>query len=139
MGHTIKLVEDATANAINRLASPTLNGIVINPNQEKVQPFMVNLPVMSSKSTCLNYRNCRKLDALITINAIPGFFCHRSAFVLYRYKRHNHRAGFQHMRKAFVIGDMRYFDEDPRFGLITLALQVVLCLLLSMTLVRQYK
>jgi uncharacterized membrane protein len=21
------------------------------------------------------------------------------------------------MRKAFVIGDMRYFDEDPRFGL----------------------
>jgi hypothetical protein len=43
MGHTIKLVEDATANAIkNRLASPTLNGIVINPNEEKVQPFMVN-------------------------------------------------------------------------------------------------
>jgi hypothetical protein len=42
MGHTIKLVEDATANAIkNRLASPTLNGIVINPNEEKVQPFMV--------------------------------------------------------------------------------------------------
>jgi len=31
MGHTIKLVEDATAKAIkNRLASPTLNGIVIN-------------------------------------------------------------------------------------------------------------
>jgi uncharacterized membrane protein len=25
------------------------------------------------------------------------------------------------MRKAFVIGDMRYFDEDPRFGLITLS------------------
>jgi hypothetical protein len=61
MGHTIKLVEDATANAIkNRLASPTLNGIVINPNQEKVQPFMVNLLVMSSKSTCLNYRKLQK-------------------------------------------------------------------------------
>jgi uncharacterized membrane protein len=28
---------------------------------------------------------------------------------------------FNDMRKAFVIGDMRYFDEDPRFGLITLS------------------
>jgi uncharacterized membrane protein len=116
-------VEDATANAIkNRLASPTLNGIVINPNQEKVQPFMVNLLVMSSKSTCLNYRKLKKLDALITINAIPGSFSAiDQPLFIYRYKRSTTtEQDYNDMRKAFVIGDMRYFDEDPRFGLITL-------------------
>jgi hypothetical protein len=87
MGHTIKLVEDATANAIkNRLASPTLNGIVINPNEEKVQPFMVNW--LCPANTCLNYKIAEKLDALITINAIPGSFSAiDQPLFIYRYKK----------------------------------------------------
>jgi uncharacterized membrane protein len=103
---------------------------------------MVNLLVMSSKSTCLNYRNCRKLDALITINAIPGSFSaiDQPLFYISLQESTTTEQDYNDMRKAFVIGDMRYFDEDPRFGLITLLkLQVVLCLLRSMTLVRQYK
>jgi uncharacterized membrane protein len=30
-------------------------------------------------------------------------------------------ADYNELRKAFVIGNMRYFHEDPRFGLITLS------------------
>jgi hypothetical protein len=40
MEHTIKLVEQATENAKTRLKSP-LNGISVDPNQEKGQQFMV--------------------------------------------------------------------------------------------------
>jgi uncharacterized membrane protein len=30
-------------------------------------------------------------------------------------------ADYNELREAFVIGNMRYFHEDPRFGLITLS------------------
>jgi hypothetical protein len=42
MEHTIKLVEQATENAIKtRLKSPTLNGISVIPIKKKGQQFMV--------------------------------------------------------------------------------------------------
>jgi uncharacterized membrane protein len=28
---------------------------------------------------------------------------------------------YYELRTAFTLGDMRYFEEDPRFGLITLS------------------
>jgi hypothetical protein len=37
MEHTIKLVEQATENAIKTIEVPTLNGISVDPNQEKGQ------------------------------------------------------------------------------------------------------
>lgn len=125
MGHTIKLVEDATAKAIkNRLASPTLNGIVINPNQEKgtavygeFTGYVQQIYLSKLQETA------EKLDALITINAIPGSFSSidRPLFYISLQKNTTTENDYNDLRKAFVIGDMRYFDEDPRFGLITLS------------------
>jgi uncharacterized membrane protein len=34
-------------------------------------------------------------------------------------KKQAQEADYNELRKAFVIGNMRYFHEDPRFGLIT--------------------
>jgi uncharacterized membrane protein len=59
---------------------------------------------------------------LITINAIPGSFSaiDQPLFYISLQESTTTEQDYNDMRKAFVIGDMRYFDEDPRFGLITL-------------------
>jgi uncharacterized membrane protein len=89
MGHTIKLVEDATANAIkNRLASPTLNGIVINPNQEKGTVYGEFTGYVQQIYLSKLQEIAEKLDALITINAIPGSFSAiDQPLFIYRYKK----------------------------------------------------
>lgn len=125
MEHTIKLVENATENAIKtRLASPTLNGISINPNQEKGTAVYGSITGYVQQIYMSNLqRIAEKLDALITINAIPGTFSaiDKPLFYISEQKNTTTEDDYNEMRKAFVIGNMRYFDEDPRFGLITLS------------------
>ncbi|MEZ7498039.1 DUF2254 domain-containing protein [Flavobacterium sp. Arc3] len=125
MGHTIKLVENATANAIeNRLASPTLYGLAINPHQEQgiavysqITGYVQQLYISKLQEIA------EKLDAIITINALPGSFSSidKPLFYISLKKSTTTETDYNEMRKAFIIGDMRYFDEDPRFGLITLS------------------
>lgn len=125
MGHTIKLVEDATAIAIKLwLESPTLNGIAINPNQDK------GLAIYSDVSGYVQQINmsrlqktAEKLDAIITVNAVPGTFAtlDKPLFYLTLKTTLSETPDYKDIKKAFTIGDMRYFDEDPRFGLITLS------------------
>jgi len=125
MGHTIKLVEDTTANAIEFwLESPTLNGIAIKPNQEK------GSAVYSDYSGYVQQINMSKLqkiaetlDAVITINTVPGNFATLDKPLYYIILKNtgSEIPDFKETKKAFTIGDMRYFDEDPRFGLITLS------------------
>lgn len=125
MGHTIKLVEDATASAIkSRLESPTLNGIVIDPNQAK------GIAIYSDTTGYVQQINMSKLqkiaetlDAVITVNAISGNFAtlDKPLFYILLKTTSSEILDYQEIQKAFTIGHMRYFDEDPRFGLITLS------------------
>jgi uncharacterized membrane protein len=74
MEHTIKLVEQATENAIKtRLKSPTLNGISVDPNQEKGQHGEITGYVQQIYMSNLQ-GIAERLDAIITINAVPGTF-----------------------------------------------------------------
>lgn len=125
MGHTIKLVEEATENAIKaRLEAPTLNGVAINPNQEK------GFAIYSDVTGYVQQINMFKLqkiaetwDAFITIKALPGSFAtiDKPLFYLVIKTKASKQPDYQEMKSAFTIGTMRYFDEDPRFGLITLS------------------
>lgn len=125
MGHTIRLVEGATANAIKaRLESPTLNGIAINPNREK------GLAIYGDTSGYVQQINMHKLqkiaetlDAIITVNAIPGNFASldKPLFYVILKTAISEIPDYKEIKEAFTIGDVRYFDEDPRFGLITLS------------------
>lgn len=125
MGHTIKLVEDATTNAIKmRLKFPTLNGIAINSNQEK------GMAIYSDTAAYVQQINISKLqkiaetlDAIITVNAIPGSFAtlDKPLFYILLKSTVSEIPDSKELKKAFTMGDMRYFDEDPRFGLITLS------------------
>lgn len=125
MGHTIKLVEDATTNAIKiRLEFPTLSGIAINPNQEK------GLAIYSDTTAYVQQINISRLqkiaealDAIITVNAIPGSFAtlDKPLFYILLKSTAAEIPDYTELKKTFTMGDMRYFDEDPRFGLITLS------------------
>lgn len=125
MGHTIKLVEDATTNAIKiRLEFPTLSGIAINPNQEK------GLAIYSDTTAYVQQINISRLqkiaealDAIITVNAIPGSFAtlDKPLFYILLKSTAAEIPDYIELKKTFTMGDMRYFDEDPRFGLITLS------------------
>lgn len=64
-----------------------------------------------------------RLDAIITINAVPGTFSSidKPLFYILLNEKTSTETDYNELRKAFVIGNMRYFHEDPRFGLITLS------------------
>jgi uncharacterized membrane protein len=125
MGHTIKLVEDATAKAIRyRLQYPTLKGLNIVPNQKK------GVPIYSTKVGYVQLINmqklqdiAKKLDVLITVNAVPGTFIALDIPLFYVWIENKEYVidEYYELRTAFTLGDMRYFEEDPRFGLITLS------------------
>ncbi|MFT5251095.1 MAG: putative membrane protein [Flavobacteriales bacterium] len=125
MGHTIKLVEDATAKAIRyRLQYPTLKGLNIVPNQKR------GVPIYSTKIGYVQLINmqklqaiAKKLDILITLNAVPGTFIALDIPLFYVGIENKDYVidEYYELRTAFTLGDMRYFEEDPRFGLITLS------------------
>ncbi|MBE0392295.1 DUF2254 domain-containing protein [Flavobacterium sp. PL002] len=125
MGHTIKVIEDATANAINnRLTSPTLHGIKVNQNQEKAIPIYSELTGYVVKINMAELQKiAAKIDAVFTINALPGKFISLDQPLLYIVSQTSNTAvvDYQTLKKAFTVSHMRYFDEDPRFGLITLS------------------
>jgi uncharacterized membrane protein len=125
MEHTIKLVEQATENAIKtRLKSPTLNGISVNPNQEKGTAVYGEITGYVQQIYMSNLQGiAERLDAIVTINAVPGTFSaiDKPLFYILLNEKTSTEADYNELRKAFVIGNMRYFHEDPRFGLITLS------------------
>jgi hypothetical protein len=66
------------------------------------------------------------VDAIITINAVPNFSAiDKPLFYILLNEKTSTEADYNELRKAFVIGNMRYFHEDP-VGLITLSEIVVL-------------
>jgi uncharacterized membrane protein len=125
MEHTIKLVEQATENALkNRLESPTLNGIRIDSNREKGSAVYGKITGYVQQIYMSKLQEiAERLDALITINAVPGTFSamDKPLFYILLNEKTSTEEDYNDLRKAFVIGNMRYFDDDPRFGLITLS------------------
>jgi len=108
MGHTIKLVEDATTNAIKiRLKSPTLNGIAINPNQEK------GLAIYSDTAAYVQQINisklqkiAEKLDVIITVNAIPGNFAtlDKPLFYIFFKSKDSEVPDYKELKKSLYHG-----------------------------------
>lgn len=124
MGHTIKLVENAAFQSIkNRLELPNLGGIAVNPSTVK------GLAVFCETSGYVQQINmsrlqeiAEKLDILITINAIQDSFAtlDKPLFYISNQSYPVVVDDFSELINAFTVGHIRYFDEDPRFGLITL-------------------
>lgn len=126
MGHTIKLIEDATTQSINRrINTPTLQGMEINDKLVK------GFEVFSKKSGYIVTINmaslqeiAERLETVFILNAIPGKFISLDQSLLNieaSFTCQTDSIDFQEIINCFTVSDMRYFEEDPRFGVITLS------------------
>jgi uncharacterized membrane protein len=125
LGNTISKVEQAAAKAIQkRRRNPTLCGKSRDPQQD---------PGDSVYGNAIGYVQHVDMEALqqyadesdthISIAALPGAFAAPGNALAYVKcnGQDSMEVDTQRVADAFLIGDHRVYDEDPRFGLIVLS------------------
>lgn len=121
-----------TINQVETVVTKSLSTYIKNP-------FLKACPIKGEfhdgntiYSNCVGYVQNLNLDAIqllaeemelhIRLNCIPGKFVHKN-FVIAQFSS-NHKVDVPQIQKriseAIIIGNTRLFDEDPRFGLISL-------------------
>lgn len=125
LGTTIDKAEDAARSSImDRLSHPYLGGVKLTE-----ETALKGYAVTASKIGYVQYVDARALQQIaeahglrIMLSALPGtFVSHDRALVVLNHGgmiEDDLRAGIE---DAFVIGNNRSFEEDPRFGLIVLS------------------
>ncbi len=125
LGGTIDKVEAATAAALRRRRNaPTLGGVPVEWRQNGGQAIYggrigyvqrVDIPALQTYAEKSGFR--------ITLAALPGTFSAPGRVLAYMTKDSGDLPDIDtsQIAKAFLIGDDRQFDEDPRFGLIVLS------------------
>ncbi len=126
LGNTIRKVEKATAAAIEqRQAAPYLGGIAARPVPEASVPvYAKSIGYLQHIDLSALQAQAKKLDLRLTVCALPGTYCtpHRPvAFVTSGASSDLAGTDRAKFAEAFVIGDARTFDHDPRFGLVVLS------------------
>jgi len=125
LGGTIDKVEAATADALQRRrCAPTLGGTSTGPHHNK------GLAVNSGSVGYVQRIDVPALQAFaekstlrITVAALPGSFSAPGKALAYVSADSGslQDVNTEQIEKAFVMGNDRKFDEDPRFGLIVLS------------------
>jgi len=124
VGHTIDLVEKATADALTTWhQSPYLGGNRLQ------QPSQEGLDIIAQEIGYLQRIEMKELmacaeqsDLIIHITCLPGSFCTPDRPVARIVNASQvEQDCLDQLSKAFIIGGSRTFDEDPRFGLIALS------------------
>lgn len=125
LGTTIDKVEKATAAALKRRQrAPALNGVpagrqhtsgraVFAPTVGYVQ--RVDIAALQSFAESVNGR--------VQIAALPGSFVSPGRALAYISTASDARSDFdcEPVTAAFLVGNKRLFDDDPRYGLVVLA------------------
>ena len=128
LGDTMKRVEDAAADAMtSRLDTPWLGANPMHRNHPPTQA----VPMRSDAVGHVQFINLGSLDAFaeaagcnIYIDVLPGEFVYRGsvlAHVLNGPTGPAYDALLADVHGCFKIGMNRSFDQDPRFGMITLS------------------
>ncbi len=125
MGTTIHAVERATAQALRqRRRAPLLGGVPVVPTQFRGEP------IHASRVGYVQHVNVAALQACtdtsqarVQVAALPGTFAAPGVPLAYLRMPPGAQDDVDRERlvAAFLIGDQRQFDEDPRFGLVVLA------------------
>jgi uncharacterized membrane protein len=122
--HTIMQVEDVALKSLsNYVKNPLLNALPISDNMTGGESIVSN---------SIGYVQHINMDALqelaedmgvkIRLNCLPGKFIHKNfemAFVFSDQEVDKNEV-VERVNSSFDIGETRLFDDDPRFGLITL-------------------
>jgi len=121
LGTTIDKVEHATAKAMRRRrTAPRLGGVAPVEESGQGEPLRGAIGYVQRVDLARLQEVAAAEDVHVTIAALPGAFACSDrplAFV----SRAIDEPARERMLAAFVIGDDRTFDEDPRFGLVVLA------------------
>lgn len=125
LGETVHKVEAATASALRlRRRTPTLRGVPAESSNWGGEPLHGDSIGYVQRVDVPALQACAEAHGLrITIAALPGTFAtpERVLAQVVSEEEKLSEAGRQQITKAFVIGESRTFDEDPRFGLIVLS------------------
>lgn len=124
MGHTIKLIESATIIAIkNRLLSPTLHGIAISVHNSDNDVINSNdTGYIQQINMSALQKIAKEANAIFSLHVIPGkFIAAQQPLLSYNCATSDVTIDTKAILDAFTIGNTRYFESDPRFGIITLS------------------
>lgn len=125
LGQTIKMVEKATADAMNwRRGSPTLGGMPTTTGQTgQHKIFVSNIGYVQHIDMSVIQGWAEHVEAQIILTALPGTFVSPDKVLAYVTVASGdyYDIDFSSVIDAFQIGDDRYFADDPRFGLVVLS------------------
>ena len=126
LGYTIDKVEAAATAAIRkRQASPRLGGVVANGRPKGSRVVIgKSIGYLRRVDTAALQSRAEASRLKIVVAALPGTFCTPKrpvAWVMAESSQGVSDEDAQAIAGAFVIGDSRVFDQDPRFGLVVLS------------------
>lgn len=124
LGNTIHKVEDATAKALlRRRQMPNLGGVPVREHADAgIAIYSQPIGYVQRVDVAALQKYAEEHDVRIRVTALPGTFAAPGRALAYVI------AGElapdldrQQISSAFLTGNERIFDEDPRFGLVVLA------------------
>ncbi|MEZ6043947.1 MAG: DUF2254 domain-containing protein [Planctomycetaceae bacterium] len=126
LGYTIDKVEAAAKAAIQkRKSSPRLGGIAVFDPPKGSQPvYGDSIGYVQRINTVALQEQADQSQLKVLVTALPGTFCMPGRPVAWIVSDASESVSSEELNAvsaAFVIGDARVFDEDPRFGLIVLS------------------
>lgn len=125
LGHTIKKVEEAAAKSISNIVNnPFMGGVPVKNGIDKGEAVFTEQVGYVQFINIDNLQTIASdLDCVITLNCLPGTFTFPGKpLVFMRFKSNKkEEVDYDKINKAFIIGESRVFDHDPRFGFIALS------------------
>lgn len=125
LGETIDKVEAVTAAAIQRRrVAPTLHGVPVGRYQNEGQAiYGETIGYVQRVDVTALQRFAKKSQGRITVAALPGTFSVPGRALAYITTDSGDLSDMDTSRiaGAFLFGNIRQFDQDPRFGLTVLS------------------
>ena len=125
IGATIKIIENAaTAALLQRRSAPALHGVPADRHHHGGQPVYGNsIGYVQRVDVSKLQKYAETTQSRIVLAALPGTFSTPGRVLAYVHSETDESTELDSTQvgQAFVIGDDRKFDEDPRFGLVALS------------------
>jgi len=125
LGTTVDKVETATAAALQkRRSTPTFGGVPVKLSGTDGQAVSADLiGYVQRIDVDTLQKAAEKSQVQITVASLPGTFTAPGQVLAYVTSDSESLSDLDtsQIKKAFLIGDDRLFDDDPRFGLIVLS------------------
>ncbi|MQM32169.1 MAG: hypothetical protein CRU78_17345, partial [Candidatus Accumulibacter phosphatis] len=125
LGETIDKVEAATADALQRRrCAPTLRGVPAGPCRNEGRAiYGGSIGYVQRVDVTALQTYAEESRARITVAALPGTFSAPGRALAYVTADSGDLSDIdaRQVAQAFILGNGRQFDEDPRFGLVVLS------------------